>query len=111
MSLLRDMASGNPTERTARPPYRGNPHDREGGQSAMSHYHSGVPYLDGLALTVSGYFRRRPDRTAEAGLRAAFAELDRELSVILADRCRTASAGRDQAPLAGGDAAGRRSCR
>jgi hypothetical protein len=38
------------------------------------------------ALTVTGYLRRRPDPAVECALRAAFAEFDRELSVILADR-------------------------
>ncbi len=68
-----------------------------------------VPYVDGLALlaaaflllwlhlgwrhpsrqyaqaalTVSGYLRRRPDRTTETRLRSAFAELDRDLDAIL----------------------------
>jgi hypothetical protein len=38
------------------------------------------------ALTVSGYLRRRPDRAAETRLRAAFSELDRELTAVLGDR-------------------------
>ena len=37
-------------------------------------------------LTVAGYLRPRPDRTLENALRAAFAELDRDLAVLLADR-------------------------
>lgn len=38
------------------------------------------------ALTVSGYLRPRPDPAAEAVLRAAFADLDRELADIMSDR-------------------------
>jgi len=38
------------------------------------------------ALTVTGYLRPRPDPAVERALCAAFAEFDRELSVILADR-------------------------
>jgi len=71
-----------------------------------------VPYLDGLellafaaafltvpflranvrelcgrtALTLTGYLRRPPDRAAEKRLTDVFAEFDRELAVILADR-------------------------
>jgi hypothetical protein len=71
-----------------------------------------VPYVDGLALlsaamiilwlrlmgfcskelcgrallTVSGYLRRRPDQAVENALRAAFAEIDRDLAGILGDR-------------------------
>jgi hypothetical protein len=41
---------------------------------------------DRIALTVTGYLRRPPDRTAESQLRAVFAEFDRELAVILAGR-------------------------
>ena len=39
-----------------------------------------------VALTVSGHLRRRPDATCESALRAAFAELDAELAVILGNR-------------------------
>jgi hypothetical protein len=46
----------------------------------------GVPFVGGLALTVTGYFRRPPDPAAEAALRAAFAEFDRELTAILEPR-------------------------
>jgi hypothetical protein len=37
-------------------------------------------------LTVTGYLRPRPARTDEDALRAAFAELDRDLALLLADR-------------------------
>lgn len=41
------------------------------------------------ALTVTGYLRPRPDPAAEQALRAAFAELDRDLAEMLGDRtCR-----------------------
>ena len=38
------------------------------------------------ALTVTGYLRPRPDPSTEKALRAAFADLDRELAEILGDR-------------------------
>jgi hypothetical protein len=38
------------------------------------------------ALTVTGHLRPRPDPAAEQALRAAFAELDRDLAEILGDR-------------------------
>ena len=38
------------------------------------------------ALTASGYLRPRPDPATEQALRAAFAELDRDLAEILGDR-------------------------
>jgi hypothetical protein len=38
------------------------------------------------ALTVTGYLRPRPDPRVENVLRAAFAELDRDLAEILGDR-------------------------
>lgn len=38
------------------------------------------------ALTVTGYFRPRPDPAAERLLRAVFSDLDRELAEILGDR-------------------------
>ena len=37
-------------------------------------------------LTVTGYLRPRPARSVEDGLRAAFAELDRDLAALLGDR-------------------------
>ena len=37
-------------------------------------------------LTVTGYLRPRPDRAVEDALRAAFAELDRDLEALLGDR-------------------------
>jgi hypothetical protein len=38
------------------------------------------------ALTVTGYLRPRPDPAIEHALRAAFADLDRDLAAILGDR-------------------------
>jgi len=38
------------------------------------------------ALTLSGYLRPRPDPACESALRAAFAELDKELATVLDDR-------------------------
>ena len=38
------------------------------------------------ALTVTGYLRPRPDPATERALRAALAELDRDLAQILGDR-------------------------
>jgi hypothetical protein len=38
------------------------------------------------ALTVGGYFRRRPDPATEYRLRVVFAELDAGLAEILGDR-------------------------
>jgi hypothetical protein len=40
------------------------------------------------ALTVTGYLRPRPDPAVEHALRAAFADLDRDLAGILGDRAR-----------------------
>jgi hypothetical protein len=37
------------------------------------------------ALTVTGYLRPRPARSVEEALRAAFAELDRDLAALLGD--------------------------
>ncbi len=37
-------------------------------------------------LTVTGYLRPRPARSVEDALRAAFAELDRDLTALLGDR-------------------------
>jgi hypothetical protein len=37
-------------------------------------------------LTVTGYLRPRPARSAEDALRAAFAELDTDLAALLGDR-------------------------
>ncbi|HEY1821522.1 MAG TPA: hypothetical protein VGG83_16480 [Trebonia sp.] len=42
--------------------------------------------LERAALTVTGYFRRRPDPRLENALRAAFADIDRGLAEILGDR-------------------------
>jgi hypothetical protein len=38
------------------------------------------------ALTITGYLRPRPARSVEDALRAAFAELDRDLAALLGDR-------------------------
>ena len=38
------------------------------------------------ALTVTGYLRHRPDPAVENALRAAFADLDKDLARILGDR-------------------------
>jgi hypothetical protein len=46
----------------------------------------GRELLAGAALTVTGYLRPRPDPAIERMLRAAFADLDRELGEILGDR-------------------------
>ena len=45
---------------------------------------------------VSGYLRARPDPWLEGTLRAAFAEFDRELALILKERSHAAPAGRDK---------------
>ena len=37
-------------------------------------------------LTVTGYLRPRPARSVENALRAAFAELDRDLAALLGER-------------------------
>jgi hypothetical protein len=37
-------------------------------------------------LTVTGYLRPRPSRTVEKALRAAFAELDRDLIALMGER-------------------------
>jgi hypothetical protein len=42
--------------------------------------------LAAAALTVTGYFRPRPDPMIEHTLRTAFTDLDRELAAILGDR-------------------------
>jgi hypothetical protein len=52
----------------------------------MTQHEHGISFVGGLALTVSGYFRRPPDPVAEAQLRAAFAEFDRDLTAILESR-------------------------
>jgi hypothetical protein len=50
------------------------------------------------ALSVTGYLRTRPDPWLEGSLRAAFAEFDRELALILKERSYTAPAAREQFP-------------
>lgn len=47
---------------------------------------SGRELLGQAALTVSGYLQPRPDPSTEEALRAAFADLDKELAEILSDR-------------------------
>jgi len=49
-------------------------------------------------LSLTGYFRTRPDPWFEGTLRAAFAEFDRELALILQERSYTAPAAREQFP-------------
>ncbi|MGH3279098.1 MAG: hypothetical protein ACRDNW_08170 [Trebonia sp.] len=43
-------------------------------------------FLAQATLTVTGYLRPRPNPLTEQALRAAFAELDKELADILGDR-------------------------
>jgi hypothetical protein len=38
------------------------------------------------ALAITGYLRPRPARPVECALRAAFAELDRDLAALLSER-------------------------
>lgn len=38
------------------------------------------------ALTITGHLRRRPARSVESALLAAFAELDKDLAALLGDR-------------------------
>jgi hypothetical protein len=47
---------------------------------------------------VSGYLHTRPDPWLEGTLRAAFAEFDRELALILKERSYAAPAARDKSP-------------
>ncbi len=47
---------------------------------------------------VSGHLRTRPDPWLEGTLRAAFAEFDRELALILKERSYAAPAARDEFP-------------
>jgi hypothetical protein len=47
---------------------------------------------------VSGYLRTSPDPWLEGTLRAAFAEFDRELALILKERSYAAPAARDKFP-------------
>ena len=49
-------------------------------------------------LSLTGYLRTRPDPWLEGSLRAAFAEFDRELALILKERSYTAPAAREQFP-------------
>jgi hypothetical protein len=50
------------------------------------------------AHSVSGHLRTRPDPWLEGTMRAAFAEFDRELALILQDRSHAAPAARDKFP-------------
>lgn len=50
------------------------------------------------AHSVSGCLRARPDPWLEGTLRAAFAEFDRELALILQERSCAAPAARDKFP-------------
>ena len=49
-------------------------------------------------LSLTGYLRTRPDPWLEGTLRAAFAEFDRELALILQERRCSAPAAREQFP-------------
>jgi hypothetical protein len=49
--------------------------------------------LSDAALTVTGHLRPRPDPALENALRAAFADLDKDLAVILGDRIPRKAAG------------------
>ena len=49
-------------------------------------------------FSLTGHLRTRPDPWLEGTLRAAFAEFDRELALILQERSYAAPAGRDQFP-------------
>jgi hypothetical protein len=57
----------------------------EADSMTMSNFSFG-DFVAHVALTVSGHLRRRPDPACESALRAAFAELDAELAVILGTR-------------------------
>ena len=50
------------------------------------------------AHSVSGYLRTSPDPWLESTLRAAFAEFDRELALILEERSYAAPAAKDKDP-------------
>ena len=65
---------------------RGNDHQGEEAGSKVAVGFSIRDLFGDAALTVSGHLRRRPDPACESALRAAFAELDAELSEILGDR-------------------------
>lgn len=65
---------------------RGNDHPGEEADSKVAASFSIRDLFGDAALTVSGHLRRRPDPACESALRAAFAELDAELSEILGDR-------------------------
>ena len=49
-------------------------------------------------LSLTGYLRTRPDPWLEGSLRAAFAEFDRELALILQERSYATPAPREQLP-------------
>ena len=50
-------------------------------------------HLSHAVLTVTGYLRPRPDPAVEKALRAAFADLDKDLAEILGDRTPRKGAG------------------
>lgn len=54
--------------------------------------------LSARTLSLTGHLRTRPDPWLEGTLRAAFAEFDRELALILQERSRAAPAPREQFP-------------
>jgi hypothetical protein len=58
---------------------------KEADSMTMGNFNFGE-FISYVALTVSGHLRRRPDPACESALRAAFAELDAELAVILSNR-------------------------
>lgn len=49
-------------------------------------------------LSLTGYLRARPDPWLEGTLRAAFADFDRELALILHERSHAAAKPRPQSP-------------
>jgi hypothetical protein len=59
------------------------------------------------ALSLTGYLRTRPDPWLEGTLRAAFAEFDRELALILQERRYAAPTAREQVPQDPGAPPGR----
>ena len=60
---------------------------------------SGIKELSArTAHSVSGHLRTRPDPWLEGTLRAAFAEFDHELALILSDRSSAAPAARNKFP-------------
>jgi len=65
----------------------------------LLHARYGIRELSGRAAqSVSGYLRTSPDPWLEDTLRAAFAEFDRELALILQERSYAAPSARDKVP-------------